>query len=115
MGRAILISALSNRWTDAALIVAGGAVSFAAIAHVALTPRDRTAPLAVVFSIGTSSARAMALSADAGARILRSGPSSNIVVVVPDDTEFSNRAYARGALLVADASTVEGCEDPAAK
>jgi hypothetical protein len=110
-----LPSAFSNRWTDAVLVLGGVALSFAAIAHVALTPRDLTAPVAVVFAVGTSAAQAMTLSADAGARVLRVGPSSNIVVVVPNDEAFSSRAYARGALLVADASTVEGCEEPAAK
>ena len=108
-------SVLRNRVADGALIGVAVRVSFGAVAHIALTPRDRLAPLAVVFAPGTSAAAATALSADAGGRILRSGPSGNIVVVVADDEGFAARAYARGALLVADASTVAGCEEPAPK
>jgi hypothetical protein len=107
-----LQSLLRNGVVDGALI--GGAVllSFGVVAHIALTPRDALAPLAVVFAPGTSAATATLMSADAGGRILRSGPSANIVVVVAENEGFAERAYARGALLVADASTVSGCEEP---
>ena len=97
------------------LIVAAVLLSFAVVARIVIVPRDATAPLAVVFSPGTSAANATALTADAGGRILRAGPSGNIVVAIADDEGFATRAYERGALLVADASTVAGCEEPAAK
>jgi hypothetical protein len=80
-----------------------------------IAPRDATAPLAVVFYPGTSAADATALTADAGGRILRAGPSGNIVVAIAEDEGFASRAYERGALLVADASTVAGCEEPVTK
>jgi hypothetical protein len=110
-----LQSLLRNRYADGVMIVAAVAVSLGVVAHIVLSPRDRLAPLAVVFAPGTTAANATALSADAGARILRSGPSTNIVVVVADDEGFAGRAYERGALLVADASTVAGCEEPVTK
>jgi hypothetical protein len=108
-----LKSLLRNGVADGVLIGAAVLLSFGVVAHIALTPRDALTPLAVVFAPGTSAANATALSADAGGRILRAGPSSNIVVVVADDEGFAARAYERGALLVADASTVAGCEEPA--
>jgi hypothetical protein len=110
-----LKSLLRNRVADGVLIGAAVLVSFGVAAHISVAPRDPAAPLAVVFSPGTSAAAATALSADAGGRILRSGPSSNIVVVVAEDKDFAQRAYERGALLVADASTVAGCEEPVSK
>jgi hypothetical protein len=108
-----LKSFLRNGVADGVLIGAAVLLSFGIVAHIAVTPRDASTPLAVVFAPGTSAANATALSADAGGRILRAGPSSNIVVVVAEDEGFAARAYERGALLVADASTVAGCEDPA--
>jgi hypothetical protein len=108
-----LKSLLRNGVADGVLIGAAVLLSFGVVAHIALAPRDASAPLAVVFAPGTSAASATALSADAGARILRLGPSGNIVVVVANDEGFAARAYERGALLVADASTVAGCEEPA--
>lgn len=100
---------------DGALIGAAVLVSFAVVAHIALAPRDPAAPLAVIYAPGTSASDATARSAEAGGRILRSGPSGNIVVVVAEDEGFATRAYRKGALLVADASTVMGCEEPATK
>ena len=110
-----MTSLLRNRFADGVLIGAAVLLSFGIVAHILVTPRDPFTPLAVVFSPGTSAAHATALSADAGGRILRSGPSGNIVVVVADDEGFASRAYERGALLVADASTVAGCEEPVTK
>ena len=97
------------------LIAAAVLLSFGVVARISLAPRDMSAPLAVVFYPGTSAADATALTADAGGLILRGGPSANIVVAVAGDDGFATRAYERGALLVADASTVAGCEEPVAK
>ena len=108
-------SLLRSRFIDGALIATAVLLSFGVVAHLAVVPRDLSAPLAVVFSPGVDAATATALSADAGGRLLRSGPSANIVVVIADDEGFAARAYERGALLVADASTVAGCEEPPGK
>jgi hypothetical protein len=110
-----LKSLLRNRVVDGALIAMAVVVSFGVVAHIVLAPRDLSAPLAVVFYPGTTAANATALSADAGGRILRAGPSDNIVVVVAEDDGFAERAYERGALLVADASAVAGCAEPVTK
>ena len=84
-------------------------VGLAASAHLALAPRDPAAPVAVIFAPGTPAGAAFAAVAEAGARVLKSGPFANIVVAVPDDAGFPARASAHGAWLVADANRIPGC------
>ena len=105
-----LYSSWHKFWPDGLLIAGAVAVGFAAAGYLALAPRALN-PVAVVFAPGTSAAQAMELSADAGARILRAGRSPNIVIAIPEGEDFSARATARGAWIVADAAGVAGCEN----
>jgi hypothetical protein len=108
-----LDSIFRNRWSDAVLIGVVALAAFAGVARLAIAPSDAAAPVAVIFAPGTSAADAYAAATDAGARILRSGRTSNIVIVVPDSAEFADRVKAEGAWIVADASTIDGCTEDA--
>jgi hypothetical protein len=80
-----------------------------ATAHLALTPRDPLAPVAVVYAPWTAAGEAISAAAQAGGQILQGGASANIVIVQPDDAGYAARVSARGAWLVADAATLTAC------
>jgi hypothetical protein len=98
-----------GRFLDFSAIAVFSLVSSIAVARVGLEPRGSVAAVGVVFSPWTAETEALSRAAAAGARFLRFGGSSFVVVVAPDSDRFVERVKELGAVLVVDASIVTAC------
>jgi hypothetical protein len=86
------------------VLVLGGAASMP----------DPSGQVALVFSPRLSAPEALSAAAATGARIVRLGRFSWIVVVAPEpgDSGFTARAYQDGALALLNPQIAGGCPDP---
>ena len=80
-----------------------------ATARVSLAPRDPARGVAVVFAPWTPPETTLARVVDAGGRFVRFGGASFVAVAIPDDTDYSARAFAAGAWLVLDPRALAAC------
>ena len=101
--------AARRRVIDGALILVLTLVSFYGIARAGFAPRDPTAGVGVIFAPWTSSTAAFARAGAAGARIVRAGGFPSVVIVMPDDPDYTSRVLRDGALMVVDPRVLEAC------
>jgi hypothetical protein len=102
------VSTKHSRVLDALLIAAFAAGSLLTSAHAAFTPRDPSAGVAVIYWPWTDAKRALELAVEDGARFVRFGGASFIVVVVPESPDYLARVRER-ALFVADPQAIAAC------
>lgn len=98
-----------SRILDALLIAAFAVASLLTSAHAAFTPRNPAAGVAVIYWPWTDARQALELAVEDGARFVRFGGASFIVVVVPETPDYLARVRARGALFVADPQAIAAC------
>lgn len=98
-----------SRVLDGLLIGAFAVGSLLTSAHAAFSPRDPSAGVAVIYWPWTDAKEALELAVEDGARFVRFGGASFIVVVVPDTADYPARVRARGALFVADPQAIAAC------
>jgi hypothetical protein len=98
-----------SRILDALLIAAFAVGSLLTSAHAAFTPRDPATGVAVIYWPWTDAKQALELAVQDGARFVRFGGASFIVVVVPEAPDYITRVRASGALFVADPQAIAAC------
>jgi len=98
-----------SRVLDTVLISSFAVGAFLASAYAAFTPRDPANGVAVVYWPWTDAKEALQLAVEDGARFVRFGGVSFVVVVVPDTPDYLKRVRARGALFVADPQALAAC------
>lgn len=98
-----------SRVLDAALITAFAIGAFLTSAYAAFTPRDPANGVAVIYWPWTGAKEALELAVEDGARFVRFGGASFIVVVIPEAPDYLVRVRARGALFVADPQALAAC------
>ena len=91
------------------MIASVSLLGFAVVAHAALAPRNPADGVAIIYAPWIGPETAFRLAVDAGARFVRYGSLSFIVVVMPDSPDFSARARAGGALMLADPAALAAC------
>jgi hypothetical protein len=98
-----------RRVLDGALIVLLTLASFYAVARAGLAPRDPMAGVGVIFAPWTSSNTALERAVAAGGRIVRAGGFPSVVIVMPDDSDYTSKVLREGALMVVDLRVLEAC------
>ena len=83
--------------------------SFAAITRVGLVPGNPRAGVAVIYAPWTTAAQTMIRSVAAGARFVRFGGFDFIAVVMPERSDYVERAFAGSALLAVDPRVLAAC------
>ena len=99
----------SGRLSDLLLISFLLVASFALILRIGLIPRNPAAGVAVVYAPWIPAGETMTRAVDAGARFVRFGGFGFIAVVMPDKTDYVERAFADSALLVVDPQVLAAC------
>ncbi len=84
-------------------------ISFAAVAAVALAPKQGAGGVAVVFAPWTGATEAFGLAVGAGGRFIRFGAFDFIAVIEPEAADYITRARANGAWLIADPKALAAC------
>lgn len=79
------------------------------VAYAALAPRNPANGVAIIYAPWIGPEAAFRRAVDAGARFVRYGSLPFIVVVLPDSPDFSRRAQAGGALMLADPMALAAC------
>ena len=98
------------RWLIDALILASVSIgALYATARFSLAPRDPARGVAVVFAPWTPQEATLTRTVEAGGRFVRFGGASFIAVAMPDDANYSARAFAAGAWLVLDPKALAAC------
>ncbi len=105
----IPFSTISRRVFDTALMAVVSLGALLVTAQAALKPSNPENGVAVIYSPWTGFDDAFRQSVEAGSRFVRAGGVSFIVVVVPDDSGFEQRARAGGAWMLADPVALAGC------
>jgi len=72
-------------------------------------PSDARSGVAVVFAPWVGQAQAMALVADSGGALVRTGGFSFITVAIPVSPDFADRVRSAGAWFLLDPQLVDGC------
>jgi len=103
------VSRNQNRVLDAVLISSFAIGALLASAYTAFAPRDPANGVAVIYWPWTDAKEAFQQAVADGARFVRFGGASFIVVVVPDTPEYLKRVRERGALFVADPQALAAC------
>jgi hypothetical protein len=85
------------------------AVSFVAILHVGLAPRDPASGVAIIYAPGTTAAETVVRSVGVGARFVRFGGFDFIAIVMPEVPDYVQRALAGSALLAVDPKVLAAC------
>ena len=98
-----------RRMVDGALIALLTLASFYGIARAGLAPRDPAAGVGVIFAPWISPDAALVRAVAAGGRIVRAGGFPSVVIVVPDDPDYTSRVLHQGALMVVDPFVLEAC------
>jgi len=108
-------SFLSGVWFDRLALAALTSASFVALAAVSLAPRDAAAAgdaatgVGVVYAPWVSGEEALSRAVSAGARFVRFGGVSFVVVVAPESADYAARAKAGGALFTVDPQALAAC------
>jgi hypothetical protein len=98
------------RWLIDALVLAIVSIgALYATARVSLVPHDPGRGVAVVFAPWTSAESTLTRTVEAGGRFVRFGGASFIGIAVPEDGDYSARAFAAGAWLVLDPKALAAC------
>jgi hypothetical protein len=84
-------------------------ISLYGAARLSLAPRDPSAGVAVLFAPWVSEDESLARSVAAGGRFVRHGGYPFIAIVQPDASDYAHRAFAAGALLIADPLALAAC------
>jgi hypothetical protein len=103
---------MSMRWgriLEGMAIAAFILLSTFAVARVGLEPSDPSRPVGVIFAPWTDENTAFARAVSAGARFVRYGGPSFVVVVEPETPDYVRRVRNAGALLVLDARILAAC------
>lgn len=103
------IYGLRRKITDAAFLICLSIGALYAGARTALTPKDPSQGVAVVFAPWTSASQALSQAVAAGGRFVRFGGFPFITIVIPDDAAYPERMFGGGAWLVVDAQAPGGC------
>jgi hypothetical protein len=99
-----------SRWLLDAFILASVSIgALYATARFSLVPRDPARGVAVVFAPWTPAETTLARTVEAGGRFVRFGGASFIGVAMPEDADYSRRAFAAGAWLVLDPKALAAC------
>jgi hypothetical protein len=109
MAEYVISSPACRRMIDGTMIVLLTLASFFGIARVGFAPRDPTAGVGVIFAPWTSQNTAFARAGAAGARIVRAGGFPSVVIVMPDDPDYTSKVFQEGALMVVDPRALEAC------
>lgn len=99
----------ARKFVDIGLLACLSLGTLYAGARVGLTPRDPSQGVAVVFAPWTAEDTALAKAVENGARFVRFGGLPFIAIVVPDNTQYSQRMLDAGAWLVVDPQTLAAC------
>jgi hypothetical protein len=99
------LSSAANPWLVAVLAVA----SFVIVLRVGLLPNNPGDGVAVIYAPWTSADQTMLRAVAAGARFVRFGGFHFIAVVMPERSDYVERALAGSALLAVDPQVVGGC------
>ena len=102
-------SALLRKICDIGLLACLSLGTLYAGARVGLTPRDPSQGVAVIFALWTIAEKTFARSVEGGSRFVRFGGLPFIAVVIPDNTNYSDRMFDAGAWLVVDPQTLAAC------
>jgi hypothetical protein len=99
-----------SRWLIDAVILASVSIgALYATARFSLAPRDPARGIAVVFAPWTPAEATFARTVEAGGRFVRYGGASFIAVAMPEDPNYTARAFAAGAWLVLDPKALAAC------
>src|SRR5689334_21510429 len=98
-----------RHWIDIAALAIMSIVALGATARFALAPQTHELGVAVIYSPWTSREQAFDRTVGAGARFVRFGGPSFVVVAIPDDRDYPARVRAAGAWLVVDPKVVTAC------
>jgi hypothetical protein len=99
----------AKRARDIAALALLSLVALFGAARTGLIPRDIGNGVAVVYAPWVGAGRAVTRATAQGSRFVRLGEFSSIVVVMPDDESFTDRALGDGALLVLDPKMLAAC------
>jgi hypothetical protein len=103
---------------DAGLLVCLSLGTLYAGARIGLAPRDPAKGVAVIFAPWTAADQALSRAVENGGRFVRYGGLPFIAIVVPDNTQYSQRTLDAGAWLIVDPQKLAAClsiVSPAAK
>lgn len=100
------------KFIDIILLASLSLGGFYVSARIALTPRDTTEGVAVIFAPWTSQDTTLARSVAGGARFMRFGGLPFIAVVMPDSPTYVGRMFGAGAWLIVDPRTLAACANP---
>lgn len=98
-----------GRFLEGTAVAAFALISTIAVARIGLEPPPSAEVVGVIFSPWTDANAAFARAVSAGARFIRYGGPSFVVVVQPDSAGYVDRIKAAGALLVVDPRVIEAC------
>ncbi|MDP2296361.1 MAG: hypothetical protein Q8M24_12985 [Pseudolabrys sp.] len=102
-------STACRRAVDCTLIVLLTLASFYGVARAGLAPRDPTAGVGVIFAPWTSPTVALERAVAAGGSIVRAGGFPSVVIMMPDDPDYTSKVLRGGALMVVDPRVLEAC------
>jgi hypothetical protein len=94
---------------DGLFLAALSLAALYATARIGLTPRDPERGVAVIYAPWTTPEAAIVRTVAAGGRFVRFGGPAFVAIAIPDDTEYSARVLAAGALLVVDPQVIAAC------
>jgi hypothetical protein len=98
------------RWLIDTLILATVSIgALYATARFSLAPRNPSLGVAVVFAPWTPAETTLTRTVEAGGRFVRFGGAAFIAVAMPDNADYSARAFAAGAWLVLDPKALAAC------
>jgi hypothetical protein len=94
---------------DAAVLACISVGALYATARLTLEPRNPDQGVAVVYAPWTEAETTLKSATEAGGRFVRFGGAPFVAVAMPEDQNYSARAYAAGAWLVLDPKTIAAC------
>jgi hypothetical protein len=98
-----------SRFLEGTAIAAFAFFSTIAIARVGLEPAPSSEAVGIVFAPWTDANAAFTRAVSSGARFVRYGGPSFVVVVEPDSADYIRRIKDAGALLVVDPRVIAAC------
>ena len=101
-----------GRFLEGMAIVAFVLISTYAVARVGIEPSDTSRPRGVIFAPWTDEGAAFTRAVTAGARFVRYGGPSFVVIVEPESADYIRRVKDAGALLILDARILAACVPP---
>lgn len=100
------------RWFDTLLLAGAAFFSLAAVAAIALAPKDNSSGVAVIFAPWTNAAETMTRSVQTGVRFVRFGAFDFIAVVETGGANHARILSESGAWLLADPAALAACLKP---